>query len=772
MLSAATFDASMLQPRNSQDLLNANGAAQATIRDFFLQFQRFNEEHARSPNTALLPKSTCLIVKGPPGCGKTEAVEFYMRQAGIEPTYRYSMALESRNSDFMSLKFNDALHNTPIGSAVLLKDVDTLSTNGKQSPSKKLAAFLDSPGMALSSRGARALRDRESPETAASVAAIAERIRSRYTRDRRRDARLSSASTGKTTTVTRDYELEAKQSNRSGAGDRTKKRSLALAFANEQSAGATDIADAAVGGSASRKSIASVEKTRFARNTKACVPRKNGREPANFDELYRKYYDFTTHVPLILIANDHQHHMLFTEFKKLQHCTLVQFRQPSMAAISTRIAQIFMQHNIQAPKPKDNAERFLVSEIAASASGDMRKAMRIVSIGIQRSLRFAEMRAELTNEPRKPYLAFKRRFISALFDRQLSAQNDHFTAVSFLALDCPDLATALQHVARPRLAMVPHTVYESFFRLLPYAPASEAFSNRQRRLQSQASSHASITPRSTKNSNKDFSLDRLKQKLFVQMRQNLTAIKYGDVEQSQIDRVAALGDNEFCENLINQFISQCDQDRGEETATTPDETSGVSANTLNRAAESVCRADFEEVFSCADMVTQEFCCRRSPQLQQTWHDSAVAWAFMLRKAGDRFPTYGFQPQCSYDRVDAAIGGASANEEPIIGFVQTRPICSGRNSKNTGPCIRNANTCTCRWLTTPSLKGSRGVRLQWFKSSVVERDLYDIKTRAICQSSCDRFFFYTNYISCMQQVRKRGQMLVNLQDKSSKVRRKK
>jgi hypothetical protein len=59
-----------------------------------------------------------------------------------------------------------------------------------------------------------------------------------------------------------------------------------------------------------------------------------------------------------------------------------------------------------------------------------------------------------------------------------------------------------------------------------------------------------------------------------------------------------------------------------------------------------------------------------------------------------------------------------------------------------------------------------VRLQWFKSSVVERDLYDIKTRAICQSSCDRFFFYTNYISSMQMVRKRGLMLVNLQDKES------
>jgi hypothetical protein len=114
---------------------------------------------------------------------------------------------------------------------------------------------------------------------------------------------------------------------------------------------------------------------------------------------------------------------------------------------------------------------------------------------------------------------------------------------------------------------------------------------------------------------------------------------------------------------------------------------------------------------------------------------------------------------------------SNNNKLHIGRVQSVEICNGRNSKNTGACVKNASVCTCRWLTAPSLKGDRGVRLQWFKSSVVERDLYDIKTKAVCQSSCDRFFFYTNYISSMQMVRKRGLMLVNFPDKDAKKRKK-
>ena len=747
-LTADKFHSELLLPQDESELLLANSAAQRTVKQFFLDFQRFNDEYRRSPTTALLPKSTCLIVKGPPGCGKTQCVKFFMKQCGIAPDYQYSMALDSRNSDFISKKFNDTLHNTQVGSAVVLTNIDALSTNGKLSPSKKLLAFLDSPGMAATSRGARRLRDIASPETAQLVVEVAARIRDRHSRRRGKKIGHSAAKQ----IVTRNYDTEsglARGKRRTAKADRKT---------------AVDVA---------KKGVSS-EKNRFARNTKACVKRKND-EPSSLDALYRKYYPFTTHVPLILIANDHQHHSIFSEFRKLTDCTLVQFRQPPMDAISKRIAQIFLKYSVQTSKPKTSEQPYLVSEIAASSAGDVRKAMRMVAIGIQRSLRRAEQRSKENGQPPKQFVPFKRRLIGALFDRQLSAQNDHFTAVSFLALDCPDLTTALQHVARPRLAMVPQTIYESFFRLLPYAPAGEAYSNRQGKIRQLATKHSKTTLRNTKNSTKEFCVNRLKQKLFVQMLDLLDAKKQKKVmigdeansigQQSRTvfhgdQQLAALNDSEFCENLIEQYFWNDDEQDANHRA---------SSNTLNRAGEAVCRADFEEVFSCADLVTQEFCCRRSPILQQTWHDSAVAWAYMLRKAGDKFPIYGFQPQCCYTQTSPAQWSSSTD---YLGIVQTRRICSGRNSKNTGPCIKNASHCTCRWLTTPSLKGSRGVRLQWFKSSVIERDIYDIKTGAFCQSSCDRFFYYTNYISCMEQVRKRGQMLVNLQDRNTQTKRRK
>lgn len=722
------FSHFLLKPQTEEQLLHANAQARQQVKQFFENFDRFNKSYALDPKTATLPESTCLIVKGPPGSGKTETIEFFMRQYGINACNTFSMAIESRNGSFLETKFNDALAHAPFGTAVILKNIDALSTNGKWSPSKKLFAFLDSPGMAANSAGARMLRDRSMPEVAQRVKTAVERI---ITQKKRPNDVFKVASI--------NYDNDSMPKRKSA--QQTKKRKIKEEeedVANDEEEG--DFQDEMIEDveqperkTLKKRTAADAERMRFARNTKACVSRKPG-EPGTLSAVYKANYTFTTHVPLILIANDHQHHLLFTEFKKLSNCTIVQFRQPPTTAIASRIEQIFTQFNIRAQKPSQQHQNFIVSEIAAFASGDIRKAMQILAVGIHRAIAAANQE--------KGFLAFKRKYVQPLFDRQLCAQNDHFTAVSYLALDCTSLALALQHVAKPRLAMVPYTLYQSFFRLLPNAPGSEALSMKQRRQEQRATNRVSTTPRSTQNSNKLFSLQRVKQKIFARVQRNHAALR------NDVPATEKLRDTEFCLGLMNQFIG------GE-----ADETDEMTvANTLNRAAESICRADFEEVFSWADMVTQEFCCRRSPLLQQTWHDSTVAWAFMLRKAGENYPTYGFHDEQSYVPQPEP-------EKLHVGYVQSTQICNGRNSKGTGKCVKNSPvSCTCHWLTAPSLRGDRGVRLQWFKSSVVERDLYDINTRAICQSTCDRFFFYTNYISSMQQVRKRGQMLVNLQNK--------
>ncbi len=726
------FSKNLLKPQSEDQLLRANFEAVRQVKEFFMNFAQFNKSHAINPATARLPESTCLIVKGPPGCAKNETIELFMREYGINATHSFSMAIESRNGSFIDTKFNDALAHAPIGGAVLLKNIDALSTNGKWSPSKKLFAFLNSPGMATTSPGARLLRDRDSPETALKVKNAIDKI----TSQKRRGAKTESK------VVSIDYETEyAPKRKISSAVATRKKRKKEEETAEEEDEPEEKDDDFFDDGmddyeqperkTPKKKTAADAERMRFARNTKACVSRKPG-EPGTLDAVYRANYLFTTHVPLILVASDHQHHWLFTEFKKLSSATIVQFRQPPTTAISSRIEQIFTQYNIRAQKPNQEHQNFIASEIAAYASGDIRKAMQILAVGIHRAVQsYAE----------KGFLAFKRNYVKPLFDRQMCAQNDHFTAVSYLALDCTSLSLALQHVAKPRLAMVPYTLYQSFFRLLPNAPDCHALAIKQRRQEQRATNRVSTTPRSTQNSNKCFSLQRVKQKLFARVQQNHAMLRISVPPEEKVR------DAEFCLGLMNQFIGCEPEDTDEMTV----------SNTLNRAAESLCRADFEEVFSCADMVTQEFCCRRSPLLQQTWHDSTVAWAFMLRKAGDMYPNYLFQDQQTYLQPQET-------ERMHVGFVQSTTICSGKNSKGTGKCVKSQPiTCTCHWLTAPSLRGDRGVRLQWFKSSVVERDLYDINTKAICQSTCDRFFFYTNYISSMQQVRKRGQMLVNLQN---------
>ena len=625
------------------------------------------------------------------------------------------------------------------GEAVILKNIDALSTNGKWSPSKKLLAFLDSPGMALNSPGARLLRDHAAPEVAETVKKAIDRIV---------NAKKKPSDAPRIVATDYDNKATPKRKTTLAAVKKAKRRKMMKEDDDEEADDAAaaveeddffdDIMDEMEQPerkAPKKRTGADAEKIRFARNTKACVSRKPG-EPGTLDAVYRAHYSFTTHVPLILIASDHQHHLLFTEFKRLSDCTIVQFRQPPTTAIANRIEQIFTQWNIRAQKPTQDRQTFIVSEIAAYSSGDVRKAMQILAVGIHRAIR---------DDKGKGFLAFKRKYVEPLFDRQLCAQTDHFTAVSYLALDCTSLSLALQHVAKPLVAMVPYTLYQSFFRLLPNAPDSEALSMKQRRQEQRATNRVCTTPRSTQNSNKCFSLQRVKQKIFNRVQQNHAALRV------DIPAAEKIRDTEFCLGLMKQFIG-----------TEADETDEMTvANTLNRAAESLCRADFFEVFSWADMVTQEFCCRRSPLLQQTWHDSTVAWAFMLRKAGENYPTYGFVEQQCYTMPLLPI----QEDRLQVGFVQSTQICNGKNSKGTGKCVKNSPiSCTCHWLTAPSLRGDRGVRLQWFKSSVVERDLYDINTRAICQSTCDRFFFYTNYISSMQQVRKRGQMLVNLQNK--------
>ena len=740
------FSHTQLKPQKEEQLLYANQQAKEQVKLFFQNFAKFNTEYALNPATASLPQSTCLIVKGPPGCGKNETIELFMRQFNIKNSFTFSMAIESRNSSFMDSKFNDTLTNCPIGGAVILKNIEALSINGKSSPSKKLLSFIDSPGMALHSAGARLLRDRAAPEVALQVRKSIQRIVESSSRKKKDTTKV----------VSTDYENDivakrkvsaiaslAKKRKKSNEEDLEDEKDVTNDDAEEgEDENADDLMtlddfDTPERRMPKKKTAADAERARFARNTKACVSRKPG-EPSTLDAVYRANYPFTTHVPLILVASDHQHHLLFTEFRKLSHCTFVQFRQPPTVAISARIEQIFTEFNVRAPKPNQERQTFLVSEIATYASGDIRKAMQIVALGIHRAIR---------NDQGKGFYAFKRKYVEPLFDRQLCAQNDNFTAVSYLALDCTSLSLALQHVAKPRLAMVPYTLYQSFFRLLPHAPDSEALTIKQRRQDYRTTSRTTIVPRLTQNSNKGFSLQRIKQKLFGKIQQNHAALR---IDVPAEDKIR---DTEFCLALMRQFIGS-EPDEIDETTV---------SNTLNRAAESLCRADFEEVFSWADMVTQEFCCRRSPLLQQTWHDSTVAWAFMLRKAGEKFPTYGFIEQPSYSGAASLL---SREDKVQVGFVQSTQICNGRNSKGTGKCVKNtaSSSCTCHWLTAPSLRGDRGVRLQWFKSSVVERDLYDINTRAICQSTCDRFFFYTNYISSMQQVRKRGQMLVNLQSK--------
>ena len=94
MSEQSHFSRLMLKPQTEDQLLNANYHAKEQVKQFFLNFSRFNAAYAADPTTAKLPESTCLIVKGPPGCGKTETVEFFMRQFHITPSYTFSMASE------------------------------------------------------------------------------------------------------------------------------------------------------------------------------------------------------------------------------------------------------------------------------------------------------------------------------------------------------------------------------------------------------------------------------------------------------------------------------------------------------------------------------------------------------------------------------------------------------------------------------------------------------------------------------------------------------
>lgn len=674
------FTPEKLIPESEEQLLHCNLDALSEIKSFFQDFARYNVDYAKDKSSAILPKKTCLIVKGPPGSGKSETVRFYMRMFQISAKYELSMALHARDAEFMYTKMPDLFSNTPVGSAMILKDVDALSTSGKSSPSGRLIEFLDSPGLALTRADIRKLRDVGNDENAANVETHTKRIKEKFnTNSRKRGA------TGRRSAI---------------------------------KAAATNNVDG--------------ERSKFTPNTKACVSRKKN-QPESLEAVYRMFYPFTTHVPLIIIANDHQHHKLFAEFKKLSDCQFVPFYKPPMEAIANRVAQTLLQFSVKTRKPQPG-QTYLVREISSSANGDIRKAMRIVATGILIALQHRE---EKNSE--KPFLSLKRDYIKVLFDRQLNSQTDNFTSTSFLAIDCPDVEAALTHVARPSTTTVPHTVYESISKLLPYAPAIDPQEmSRKKRRRLRDISRASTTPRSTKNSNKEFSLERIEQKLFGHVQRNLLKNKGSVCTTPEQDR--------FCLNVMRQFIGQPEEldENGE-----PDEQATQQARQviLNRAAEATCRADFQEVFSSADLLTQEFCFRRSTALQQTWHDSTIAWAFLLNRAAIQYSVYPF--------FDSRTGVLE------FGRLSVRKLCQGQKGSR---CRVPEHLCTCRWLTTPSLKGSRGVCLQWEKATINERDLYDIKTNAICQSNCDRFFHYTNYISSTEQVRSRRNMLVNMQEK--------
>jgi len=772
-----TFDDSFLNPLDECELIG-NRAANEALDTFFADFARFNREVAIDPSSARLPECTALFVKGPPGGGKSTAVEFFMRKHGIKASRTFDMALESRNCDFVNSNLFNALNTTPFGASVVLRDVDALSISGKASPADKLSKYLEGPGMAMGNSLLRKIRDNADAKRAAKIADVEATIREAASAKHKRGTKRAAGKASKGTVAkpsTADGSANQADINREAA-------TMTLAGGSPSDVGGKRKAKGSVGTTAApqnsmkRARLASQAATmaKFSRNTKARVSGTK-RDPKTLYELYRQYYPFTTHVPLVMLANDHEYHSMFARVAKMSHCCVVQFRQPKMENIVARIEQIFLRLGIRAAKPK-GSRGFLVSEIAAYASGDIRKAMRTVRIGIQRALLAREAQAGGTLHD-QDYLALKRRFVSVFFDEQQSNQKDHFTAVSFLALGCPDIDSALQHVARPRLPMVPITLYECFARLLPHAPAATQKVAKRQRASERSLTLATTTPRSTKNSNKCFSVQNLKKKLFPFLQQAMCATKSVEATSESDDR--------FCSALMDRYLIASET----ATATTKsneEATEGGAAigrvkrptSVLNRAAEAICRADFEEVFSAADMIMQEFRWWRSTPLQQTWQDSAVMWSYILRNVGDRYSSYGLvdlegatptvlaadgSKACTAVATDDKDGGTQVTNaggsttDLAIGFVQTRPICTGRRGKL--EC--GAANCTCRWLITPSLKGSLGVRLQWFKSSTVERESYDTNTAAVCQSSCVRFFYYTNYISSMLQVRKRGQLLVNL-----------